>query len=96
MGQYEEKLQEDEAKLREYQNRIQEYEEKIEEVNKENELLRNSHKQAMNMVREIELKLNFSQGMVGSVPVPPTVMRQCVCPTKFQLWSDILSSLKLF
>lgn len=41
---------------------IQQYENKLEEVNKENDQLRSSHQQAMEMVREIELKLSFSQG----------------------------------
>ncbi|XP_068729703.1 pleckstrin homology domain-containing family H member 1-like isoform X1 [Montipora capricornis] len=61
---YEQKLQDDEARLQEYQKKIREYEEKIETVNKENDELRNSHKQAMIMVKEMESKLSFSQDQV--------------------------------
>ena len=67
LQQYEERLQEDERKFQQYQDRIQVYKEKIDEVNQENEQLRRSHRQAVNMVQEIKMKLNFSQGMVFSV-----------------------------
>lgn len=50
--------------MHEYQKKIKEYEEKLDIVNKENEQLRNSHKKAMDMIREMEAKLSFSQGIV--------------------------------
>lgn len=62
--QYDQKLQDNETVMHEYQKTIKEYEEKLDIVNKENEQLRNSHKQAMDMIREMEAKLSFSQGIV--------------------------------
>ena len=62
--QYDQKLQDNETVMHEYQKKIKEYEEKLDIVNKENEQLRNSHKQAMDMIREMEAKLSFSQGIV--------------------------------
>lgn len=62
--QYEQKLQDNETVMREYQTKIREYEVKLDIVNKENEQLRNSRKKAMDMVREMEAKLSFSQGIV--------------------------------
>ncbi|XP_022810522.1 pleckstrin homology domain-containing family H member 2-like isoform X3 [Stylophora pistillata] len=44
--------------------KISEYEEKLEELNKENDHLKRSHKQAMDVVKEIETKLSFSQDQV--------------------------------
>lgn len=55
MWQYEARLQEDERKFLQYRDIIK-------EVSRENEQLRRLHTQAVNMVREIETKLNFSQG----------------------------------
>ena len=62
--QYDQKLQDNETVMHEYQKKIKEYEEKLDIVNKENEQLRNSHKKAMDMIREMEAKLSFSQGIV--------------------------------
>ena len=62
--QYDQKLQDNETVMHEYQKKINEYEEKLDVVNKENEQLRNSHKKAMDMIREMEAKLIFSQGIV--------------------------------
>ena len=40
----------------------QQYEDKLQKVTKENELLRTAHKQAMEVIKEIENKLQFSEG----------------------------------
>jgi len=53
--------------MHEYQKKIKEYEEKLDIVNNENEQLRNSHKKAMDMIREMEAKLSFSQGIVKQI-----------------------------
>ncbi|XP_020605897.1 pleckstrin homology domain-containing family H member 2-like isoform X2 [Orbicella faveolata] len=45
-------------------NKISEYEDKLQELTKENEQLRTSHKQAMELIKEIEIKLHFSQDQV--------------------------------
>ena len=57
-------MQDNETVMHEYQKKIKEYEEKLDIVNKENEQLRNSHKKAMDMIREMEAKLSFSEGIV--------------------------------
>ena len=41
---------------------FQQYEDKLQVVTKENEQLKASHKQAMEVIKEIEIKLQFSQG----------------------------------
>ena len=41
---------------------FQQYEDKLQKVTKENEQLKASHKQAMEVIKEIEVKLQFSQG----------------------------------
>ncbi|XP_044163612.1 pleckstrin homology domain-containing family H member 1-like isoform X1 [Acropora millepora] len=64
ISEYDQKLQDNETAMHEYQKKIKEYEEKLDIVNKENEQLRNSHKKAMDMIREMEAKLSFSQDQV--------------------------------
>ncbi|KAK2561061.1 Pleckstrin homology domain-containing family H member 2 [Acropora cervicornis] len=64
ISEYDQKLQDNETVMHEYQKKINEYEEKLDVVNKENEQLRNSHKKAMDMIREMEAKLIFSQDQV--------------------------------
>jgi len=46
---------------------FQQYEDKLQELTKENEQLRTSHKQAMELIKEIEIKLHFSQGKILKV-----------------------------
>ena len=41
---------------------FQQYEDKLQAVTKENELLRTKHKEAMKVIKEIETKLQFSEG----------------------------------
>ena len=46
---------------------FQQYEDKLQELTKENEQLKTSHKQAMELIKEIESKLHFSQGKILKV-----------------------------
>ncbi|CAH3122183.1 unnamed protein product [Porites lobata] len=58
------KISEYEARLQEDERKFLQYRDIIKEVSRENEQLRRLHTQAVNMVREIETKLNFSQDQV--------------------------------